>query len=72
MNPKTLTSMILALLAVNGTITDEQAATMLTQAGEAFTGQVLDELSLQQMVDLLKNPEPPRTLEVPDHPKIIV
>lgn len=74
MNPRTLVQITLALLAHNGTITKEQAADLLHKANNGFEGQVLDELSLEQMIDLLDNPEPPKPsslFETPEPPRII-
>ncbi len=72
MNPRTLTQMILALLASAGIVTDEDAHTLLDRAGRAFSTQVLDDLSLQQMIDMLNNPEDPPIIETPDTPKILL
>lgn len=74
MNPRTLVQITLALLAHNGTITNDEAADLLHKANNGFEGQVLDELSLEQMIELLDNPEPPkpsRIFDVPEPPKII-
>jgi hypothetical protein len=71
MNPKTLTKMILALLAYNGNMTQEKAVELLNKADDAFHDQVLDELSIEQMLDLLNNPEPPQIIETPDTPLIL-
>lgn len=72
MNPRTLTQMVLALMVANKMLTGEEAAELLTKAGQAFADQILDELSLEQMIDLLDNPPERSFIETPDTPKLII
>jgi hypothetical protein len=76
MNPKTTTAVILALLVHNGNITEPEATELLQKAGESFSGLVLDDLSLGEMVGLLNGEQVEQAersqLEVPDTPKLIL
>jgi hypothetical protein len=76
MNPKTTTAVILALLCHNGNMTETEATELLQKAGESFSGLVLDDLSLGEMVGLLNGEQVEQAersqLEVPDVPKLIL
>jgi hypothetical protein len=76
MNPKTTTAVILALLVHNGTMTEDEAQTLLNKAGESFAGYNLDDFGLAELVGLL-NGEPVEQaersqLETIDTPKLIL
>lgn len=74
MNPKTLTTILLAMLVHNGNMKEEEAIMLINAAGTAFDGLVLDDMTLPEMVEALDNPQPrPKpAIETPDTPKLII